>query len=130
MGARIVGDELTVTGPLGPRTFRMADVRAVEVEYYDKEKAYKIPGGTLLGVGSPFLLTGVVFTTAAVMADSGYGQGLAFVFGLVSTGVGLSFAIPGIVLISLDPKPPGAPTASVRPKIQVGPSGLHFSTAF
>jgi hypothetical protein len=130
MDARVEGDQLTVAGPLGPRAFRMQDISMVQVEYYDKEKQYKITGGTLIGASSPFLVTGTVALGAALTdLDSAYG-GIFALFGFASTSVGLGMAIPGMVLLMMDPKPPGAETAALRPKFDVGPGGVRFSTTF
>lgn len=129
MKARIEGDALLVNSPLGPQAFRLQDVGPAEVTYYDKEKVYKMPGGTLVGVGSPFLVTGLVLFVAG-LSEGGFGGGVATLVGLSSTGVGLAFFIPGVVLLSLDPKPPGAQAASAGPRLEVGPGGMRFSTTF
>jgi hypothetical protein len=130
MDARVDGDWLSVRGPLGPTALRMQDISMVQVEYYDKEKQYKITGGTLVGASSPFLVTGTIALGAAVANTDSIYTGLFAVTGLVSTSVGLGMAIPGIVLLMMDPKPPGAETATLRPKIDVGPGGVRFSTTF
>jgi len=129
MNASVAGDMLTIRDQVGTRTYRMADIQRVQVEYFDREKAYKIPGGTLLGVSSPFLVTGVAFLIAGTSSQSDF-SGIVTAYGLIFGGIGLGIAIPGVVLLALDPKPPGARTASVPPRIDVTPGGMRFSTVF
>ncbi|UQA55102.1 hypothetical protein [Polyangium aurulentum] len=129
MNAQIAGDVLTIRDQVGSKAFRMQDVERVQVEYFDREKAYKMPGGTLLGLSSPFVVTGVALLVSGASSQSDF-SGLMAVYGLFIGGIGLGIAIPGIVLVAIDPKPPGARSARLHPKIDVTPGGMRFSTAF
>lgn len=129
-------------GPLlqvqGMQSAPRAPLTPLDRELESRFVARRTVGGILIGLSSPFLITGVWLLSVAASVDAS-NEGLAGAFivgaaagflGITSTAIGVGLFIPGLVYAVSDPPRPDSAAMRLRPTLHVGPRGASLSMSF